>query len=398
MANADTRRRVVDGAFVAVAKSALDEDASALSAVLLVAASTIARRLPHARLTVATTREADGGPPWHGERAFSGESPDLGAQVVARAFAPCAVAAPEYHDYEIDPEHGYRLDAEIERTAYAVLRRGEREPRIVGGPVRAWFEDLPFYEDAALAARERDAREVLLFDLVSASPADDDARRVLADHLLDRGDPLGEYVSLALAAADPDRLAELERLHRAAWLGPLAAIAPREHVRFSRGFPSALSVYAGDLRVVEQVSHAWQWGTVETLRFLPQSITFVSHAMRSLRDVGPLDRDGLHALGRAAGVVPVERLHLVEVSPQTQRELAALDLPRMRQLAIGSLDDTSGAPLAPDALAILMASPLWSRLERIELPAASRSQEPAWRSVCDRAGKTVRFGPSPASR
>ncbi len=86
-------------------------------------------------------------------------------------------------------------------------------------------------------------------DLLAAIFADPDsnaARQVYADHLLEQGDPRGEFIQLQLTLAglpetDPrfaemfGRMKQLEAKHAKAWLAPF-----REHIRrwrFWRGFP-----------------------------------------------------------------------------------------------------------------------------------------------------------------
>jgi len=72
---------------------------------------------------------------------------------------------------------------------------------------------------------------------VVRAPADTNARRVLADLLLERGDPQGEFISLQIAAGDApthrelsEREAELLRKHSREWTP-----AGTRRVRFRRG-------------------------------------------------------------------------------------------------------------------------------------------------------------------
>lgn len=88
---------------------------------------------------------------------------------------------------------------------------------------------------------------------VLAAPEQDGPRRVLADALLEAGDPRGELILLQLrGAASSWRERELLRLHGARWmagLGPLALPGPH----FSRGFLTGVRIdrRAGPLVVPE---------------------------------------------------------------------------------------------------------------------------------------------------
>lgn len=88
--------------------------------------------------------------------------------------------------------------------------------------------------DAALAA-------------VAAGPADESLKRVLADLLLERGDPRGEFVLLQLLIAENQasgsmrqRAAELWRRHRRAWMAEAADVL--EDLSLEGGFPVSASI------------------------------------------------------------------------------------------------------------------------------------------------------------
>ncbi len=81
------------------------------------------------------------------------------------------------------------------------------------------------------------AETARLFALVHASPADDGARLVLADHLTELGDPLGEFIAIQVSAAPGrprglarGREAELRQANHQRWL-PRGVSEPR----FERG-------------------------------------------------------------------------------------------------------------------------------------------------------------------
>ena len=88
--------------------------------------------------------------------------------------------------------------------------------------------------DAALAA-------------VAAGPSDESLKRVLADLLLERGDPRGEFVLLQLLIAENQasgsmrqRAQELWRRHRKAWMADAADVL--EDVSLEGGFPVSASI------------------------------------------------------------------------------------------------------------------------------------------------------------
>jgi uncharacterized protein (TIGR02996 family) len=80
--------------------------------------------------------------------------------------------------------------------------------------------------------------------MVYANPADDAARQVLADVLLELGDQRGEFITRQLAETKSEekaaRIASLLRAHRATWLGDLDHVL--KNVVFERGFVSSASL------------------------------------------------------------------------------------------------------------------------------------------------------------
>jgi uncharacterized protein (TIGR02996 family) len=81
-----------------------------------------------------------------------------------------------------------------------------------------------------------------LLTAILASPRDMELRQVYADHLLDRGDPRGELISLQLAGRDPARVAELVALHARDWVGPLAPWIDPAASRFEDGFLAEVTI------------------------------------------------------------------------------------------------------------------------------------------------------------
>jgi uncharacterized protein (TIGR02996 family) len=297
-----------------------------------------------------------------------------------------------------------REDASQESTMaeaylpYAIMRRGKDgaiETEIVGGPLRAWLDD-----DASTRrstpSTEHDAQTAALFDLVYAAPNDDTPRVVLADHLLGKSDPLGEYVSLALTRKEValdkdvlDRMSILELENVTRWLGPLADVAPPERAELARGFVRTVAVHLADDAIADRVAEAPEWGTVERLWFLPQSRQRLSPTMRALRSVGPLDAAGVRQLARVDGTLPLERLYVIAENDAMLHELATLELSSLRRLGIGGFPGGVGMGTqeirnpftgqmttiptrmpsrvlhGPSAFEPLMRAAFWSRLEEL---------------------------------
>jgi len=150
-----------------------------------------------------------------------------------------------------------------------------------------------------------DALDALLRE-VHARPDADDARLVLADALLARGDPRGELIALQLAAPGDDRqrgrIEQLLREHARRWLGALRHVIYR--ARFARGFLARLELN-GRWTASEQgwAEHAVdpRLATVEDLipgrSVGPIYARFVtSPAMTALRRIEVFDRPTLDAL------------------------------------------------------------------------------------------------------
>jgi uncharacterized protein (TIGR02996 family) len=153
--------------------------------------------------------------------------------------------------------------------------------------------------EQALAHREeaevqgRSLRDTLLAR-VYAEPDDEGARLVLADHLQEQGDPLGEFIMLQCAApTDEARLRELLEQHARTWLGPLGPLIHPESTRFERGFP--VSVRLNLLRPQDWPPPGPAWGTVREIHAETAMHRWVSgwlahphlHAVTVLRGIHP---------------------------------------------------------------------------------------------------------------
>ncbi|GMU58554.1 MAG: hypothetical protein AMXMBFR34_03170 [Myxococcaceae bacterium] len=124
-----------------------------------------------------------------------------------------------------------------------------------------------------------------LFQQVYEAPSDDGRRRVLADHLLQEGDPRGELIMLqfdtsARARKRADKL--LER-HRQAFLEPLRPVVVPGTDAWERGFLVACSA-----RLDGGLAGCPAWATVRRLGVALTSgrpTELASRWMASLQDV-----------------------------------------------------------------------------------------------------------------
>lgn len=179
-----------------------------------------------------------------------------------------------------------------------------------------------------------------------------DARAVLADHLLDVGDPRGELIARELAGGEL-RDAATATL-RAGAIHPLGRVLVVGGARFARGALVHAEVHAATADDVAAVRGAAAWRTVETLRYLPGSRALLDPAMRALREAGEVGVDDLAAL---AALPALATLQLAIAKPADATRFAACALPRLRHLVV------TGA----DALAALARAPWWPQLERVTL-------------------------------
>ena len=109
-----------------------------------------------------------------------------------------------------------------------------------------------------------------LFAAVYAAPNSDPPRAVLADHLLEQGDPRGEFITLQLAKlrgplthATTRREQQLLEAHESAWLGPLAHVVLPLTTHWERGF-----LTSAQARLHGETVGDPRWATVVKLRLL----------------------------------------------------------------------------------------------------------------------------------
>lgn len=161
-----------------------------------------------------------------------------------------------------------------------------------------------------------------LFAAVYADPKADGPRAVLADHLLERGDPRGEFIALQLAkqrrppsGSAARREKQLLQAHRVAWLGPLAKMLVGEE-KWDRGFLSeAWAKLAGD------TDGDPRWNTVTKVNLYvadhahPRELA--SGNFRALSTLHGVFRLGLEVLLRAPEKPPLEELEFTGPGSQS---------------------------------------------------------------------------------
>lgn len=189
------------------------------------------------------------------------------------------------------------------------------------------------------------SKEQLLAE-VYARPDDDGPRLVLADFLLERGDPQGEFITLQFKAdkskEEKAREAALKTKHGKSWLGPLATVVLKD-VEFRRGFPSKVVAKFKSQREAEQYGDDPAWATVEDLAWSQSGSWtedagrwheyFPKHARPKTCVVG---RFGVERLLEAKGPWPFESLTLQTRNVEVQQRLAeSKAFPHVRQLRVG---------------------------------------------------------------
>lgn len=312
-------------------------------------------------------------------------------------------------------------------TPYAIYRRTKDgiETEIFGAPVRPWFDDddatysgleyddgEPVEPRAATASRTVDKDTSSLLELVYKRPDDDAPRAVLADHLLQRDetDPLGEYITLALASkkADPQRMRELVAKNVTSWLGPIFDVASPERIELDRGFVKKVAIHIPDAKEKKRVLAAPEWGPIEEVWFLPQSQVGFSANMKSLRCVGGLDgAKALVTLEKELSRSQLDRLERLDVMLDSKKAIDALlkmKLPALRVLAIQGNDNTTqearnpftgemlelvrynpgSADLGPTAMGAIASSKLALQLDELILLSMDPTGIKAW---CERPAK-----------
>lgn len=211
-------------------------------------------------------------------------------------------------------ELGFPLHLQDDGVAARTARMLQR-----GQALRPERPELPKAErDQLLAEKNWEVPETpvpvaSLYAPVWEAPKDLARRQVLADALLERGDPRGEFISLQLAGASPARQRALIKTHGHAWLGALADVIDwkRASPVFEQGFVSELSVLAVKPGQFNLVKDAVEWATVRRVR---EGLQRFSKRMRSLEHAGRVPLDAIKAAAREKKEVSLPSLRSVEVT------------------------------------------------------------------------------------
>jgi uncharacterized protein (TIGR02996 family) len=217
--------------------------------------------------------------------------------------------------------------------------------------------------------------EAALLRAVYDAPEDDAPRAVLADYLIERGDPRGELIALQLgerSAAGEKRALTLIRKYQKAWLGPLA---PYVHsianisvdaedpgwntIWWNRGFPAGGYLSITKPKLIE-LADSNLWSTFERLsnlqaskeerRIDPQWDEAIVRLMKSLRGLRSLSGTSVRTLklgleGAPQFLTRIERLMLFTRGDDEIADAAlhiANGIPKLKRLYVSCVH--SGPP------------------------------------------------------
>jgi uncharacterized protein (TIGR02996 family) len=201
---------------------------------------------------------------------------------------------------------------ELPKAANAIEKRLKKRPDFIDEQrARSLLAQLGAKPpDVFVAQRPALDVDALIADCV-AHPDDDAPREVLADALLEREDPRGEFIQLQLRDArgeldetERKRMAQIQRKHEKAWLGDLTRVTKLRV--FRRGFVDEAELLQGaaaDPATWKRVAADPIVGTIRTLdkgsasEELYSSFVF-SPAMRLLRDIDVTSAAMLRAIPR----------------------------------------------------------------------------------------------------
>jgi len=242
-------------------------------------------------------------------------------------------------------------------------------------------------KQAPKAATPAAGSEEALLAAVYANPDDDAPRQVLADALMEKNDPRGEFITLqfrraageTLTPAETKKEKQLIEAHQKQWLGPLYDMVYKDQNVFERGFLAQcrLRLLGGKIRAA--MNHPG-WNTVREISLSTGGTLehgtnlLLQPAMRNLKALDGAVYDVVKALGESATEHRLEKLviawmHYLEVGPENGEFVAAdweplisgKSLPHLKELVL-DVDKTN-----PDTLKTFWKSPLASRLARLVL-------------------------------
>jgi len=235
--------------------------------------------------------------------------------------------------------------------------------------------ELVAHAASAAAPRPAGASVAELTALVWADPDDDGPRRVLADLLLERGDPWGEFLTLqlraasgaALKSAEARRMRQLQKAHQAAWLGPLEPVVDPKSVLFERGFLARCAPRFRTARQRDELLAHPAWATVRELTSVADPALLRAPALARVRRAHGLDAEGLAALSSGAPPLALEALALAQREPVEDPALRARigdgrGLPRLTELTVGPVWRGRRGLVSTTDWGWLLETPLGARL------------------------------------
>lgn len=201
------------------------------------------------------------------------------------------------------------LDEKLAERVLRLIKKG-LTAKVVGA-------ELPPGERASLASQMWEPGELPsssndLLALVYEDPHDLARRQVLADSLLERSDPRGEFIALQLAKTDEKRQATLLKKHGKTWLGPFAKMV--DDFAFEDGFVSRVQLKHLTVAQFQVLAAAKEWATVKRVR---HGVQRFSRAMISLEDPGAVSAEALRGYLRDRLSLPISQLVLDEVTDET---------------------------------------------------------------------------------
>ncbi|MCY1018149.1 TIGR02996 domain-containing protein [Pyxidicoccus sp. MSG2] len=286
--------------------------------------------------------------------------PDVLCELLAHVRDPRVLAPLREVHAGLPPGNDFaaRLDAVIQRILPKVGPPLDEESTRL---CEEWETAFCAREDSE--ARSGPVREALLAR-VYADPEDVSARLVLADHLLEQGDPLGEFITQQCAPQpDEARIQDLLKEHQLQWEAPLGASVVRGFVQFERGLPVAVLMDHSRGEPLPEPGPGWS-----TVREVGWSMAtypgaeveaWLSHPhLRNVMSLRSLDAE----MARGLGSRPLGLSHLDVSGPLVEKApdlFTRLDgLPRLTHVLVYNA--------APEDVRLCATSRLASRLVRFE--------------------------------
>jgi uncharacterized protein (TIGR02996 family) len=256
---------------------------------------------------------------------------------------------------------------------YAVVRRGSGV-EIVGKPVRVWTDRA---QPIDCPAPSPELAELL--QAVYAAPDEDGPRSVLADYLLEKGDPIGELIALQLRRSKDESQRELLDRHGRSWMGEIDAVVAKSTAVFRRGFLTEAEVLFESSDEIARYGSDPRWGTVEKIHFVHLDHQHVDPAMRALRAVSGLSDRALRAVAEAKHSWPIVDLAARIQERKTIDVLAdSTALPRLRRLELG------GSGFRMSHVVQLSKRPMAEKLERLAVEGVATSAIAQWIDAVER--------------